>query len=112
MVRPRLPEEADIWKTDGTTVYYFKQLRGLQLIDLADPANPRRLATLQLPAGGQDLYQLPGSGPVRHVLLLARGDGGNGQTVVHQVRVEGGTAEIEHSKTVEGDLAESRLAAC
>ena len=104
------PEEADIWKTDGTTVYYFNQLRGLQVIDLADPANPRLLATLRLPAVGQDLYLLPGSGPVRHVLLLTRGDGGYGQTVIHQVRIEGGTAEIEHRKTVEGDLAESRLA--
>jgi hypothetical protein len=105
-----LPEEADIWKTDGTTVYYFNQLRGLQVIDLADPAAPRLVATLRLPAVGQDLYLLPGSGPVRHVLLLTRGDGGYGQTVVHQVRVEGGTAEIEHSISVEGDLAESRLA--
>jgi len=104
------PEEADIWKTDGTTVYYFNQLRGLQVVDLADPANPRLLATLRLPAVGQDLYLLPGSGPVRHVLLLARGDGGYGQTVIHQVRIEGGNAEIEHSTTVEGDLAESRLA--
>ncbi len=105
-----IPEEADIWKADGTTVYYFNQLRGLQVIDLADPANPRLLATLRLPAVGQDLYLMPGSGPVRHVLLLARGDGGYGQTVIHQVRIEGGSAEIEHRKTVEGDLAESRLA--
>jgi hypothetical protein len=105
-----LPEEADIWKTDGTMVYYFNQLRGLQVIDLADPADPRLLATLRLPAVGQDLYLLPGSGPVRHVLLLTRGDGGYGQTVIHQVRIEGGNAQIEHRKTIEGDLAESRLA--
>jgi hypothetical protein len=44
------PEEADIWKTAGTTVYYFNQLRGRQVIDLADPANPRLVATLRLPA--------------------------------------------------------------
>lgn len=104
------PEEADIWKTDGTTVYYFNQLRGLQVLDLTNPANPLLLATLRLPAVGQDLYLLPGNGPVRHVLLLTRGSEGYGQTVIHQVKVEGRTAEIEHSRTVEGDLAESRLA--
>jgi hypothetical protein len=43
-------------------------------------------------------------------LLLTRGEGGYGKTVIHQVKVEGGTAEIENSRTVEGDLAESRLA--
>ena len=104
------PEEADIWKTDGTTVYYFNQLRGLQVLDLADPADPRLVATLRLPAVGQDLYLLPGSGPVRHLVLLTRDDGTSGKTVIHLAKVAGGTAEITHSKTVDGDLMESRLA--
>ena len=104
------PEEADIWKTDGTMVYYFNQLRGLQVLDLADPADPRLVATLRLPAVGQDLYLLPGSGPVRHLVLLTRDDGTSGKTVIHLAKVAGGTAEITHSKVVDGDLMESRLA--
>ena len=42
--------EADIWKVDGTTAYYFNQFRGLQVIDLADPANPTLKAYYRLPA--------------------------------------------------------------
>ena len=44
------PEEADIWKIDGSTVYFFNQLRGLQVLDLANPADPRLTASLRLPA--------------------------------------------------------------
>ncbi len=52
----QLPEEADIWKIDGSTVYFFNQLRGLQVLDLSNPADPRLTASLRMPALGQDLY--------------------------------------------------------
>ncbi len=104
------PEEADIWKTDGTTVYYFNQLRGLQVLDLSDPADPRLVATLRLPAVGQDLYLLPGSGPERFVILLTRADGTYGKTRFHVVRVAEGSATITHSRDLDGELMDSRLA--
>ena len=65
-----VPEESDIWKVDGSTVYFFNQLRGLQVIDLSDPAQPVLQASLRLPATGQDLYVLPDAGGARLAVLL------------------------------------------
>lgn len=105
--QPAAPVEADIWQVDGTTVFYFNQMRGLQVIDAADPGKPRRVASLRLPAVGSDLYVLPGAGESRSVLLLTRG---MGKTLLNLVTVSGGRAEIVHSREVKGDLMESRMA--
>lgn len=101
--------EADIWKADGTTVYFFNQLRGLQVIDLADPRDPALLASLRLPAVGQDLYLLPSTGSARHAVLLARDPADWTATVVHLVRIENGQATLLASRTLEGMLADSRM---
>ncbi len=110
--RATMPEEADIWKVDGTTVYFFNQLRGLQVIDLANPADPHLTASLRLPAVGQDLYLLPGSGASRTVVLLTEGwSEQSGQwTRINLVKVSGGKAEITYSQDVVGSLSDSRLA--
>jgi len=106
-----VPEEADIWKTDGTTVYFFNQLRGLQVLDLANPADPRLTASLRLPAVGQDLYLLPGTGDRRLVLLTESWSPTGGQsTRINLVKVSGGVAEIIQTKNVPGHLEGSRLA--
>ncbi len=106
------PVEADIWKVDGNTVYFFNQLRGLQVFDLTDPADPRITASLRLPSVGQDLYVLPGSTAERTIILLTQGwNQDSGQwTRIHQVKVSGGKAEITHTQEVSGSLADSRLA--
>ena len=107
------PVEADIWKVDGNTVYFFNQLRGLQVLDLTNPADPRLTASLRLPAVGQDLYVLPGATTAdRTIILLTEGwtqDGGQ-WTRIQQVKVSGGKAEIGYSQEVTGSLADSRLA--
>ncbi len=105
---PATPVEADIWKIDGTTVFYFNQLRGLQVLDLANPADPRLTATLRLPAVGQDLYLLPGSSGARNLILLTSINDGE-VTRINLVKVSGTTAEITFSKNVRGRLADSRL---
>ena len=64
----RAVEESDIWKIHGRTLYFFNQLRGLQVIDLANPDRPELKGTLELPAAGEDLYVLEGG----RVVLLAR----------------------------------------
>lgn len=102
-------EEADIWKADGTTVFFFNQLRGLQVIDLSDPADPALVCSLRLPAVGQDLYVLPESGGVRHAMLLARDPMDWDATVVHLVRISPGQAVLVASRKFSGVLAESRL---
>lgn len=104
------PVEADIWKIDGSTVYYFNQLRGLQVLDLADPADPRLTASLRLPAIGQDLYLLPSSDVGNLVLLTSDyADDGGARTRINLVKVRGRSAVITHFKEINGSLADSRL---
>lgn len=107
-----VPVEADIWKIDGNTVYFFNQLRGLQVLDMTDPADPRITASLRLPAVGQDLYLLPGSAMARTVVLLTEGSSirGGSWTRINLVKVSGGKAEITNTRDVPGSLADSRLA--
>ena len=104
-------QESDIWKIDGSTVYYFNQLRGLQVLDLTNPADPRLTASLRLPAVGQDLYLLPGTGGTRELLLLTslRSRDGVDTTRIHLVSLTGGAARITHTSDVVGTLADSRL---
>ena len=104
------PVEADIWKTEGTTVYFFNQLRGLQVIDLSDPANPSLISTMRLPAVGQDLYILPESGADLHAILLTRDANDWSSTVVQLVWITGGKPSIVASRKVAGWLTDSRMA--
>jgi len=105
-------EESDIWKADGSTVYFFNQLRGLQVLDLSDPADPTLKASYRLPAKGQDMYIVPGKGAVRYAILLTREyDKGAWveQTGVQVIKVEGSSAKLVSSLKVSGWLADSRL---
>jgi hypothetical protein len=105
------PVEADIWKVEGNTVYFFNQLRGLQVLDLTNPADPRLTASLRLPAVGQDLYVLPGTQGDRTVVLLTQSSsaGGDPWTRINLVKVAGGKAVITFTQDVPGSLADSRL---
>lgn len=105
-------EEPDIWKADGFTVYFFNQLRGLQVIDLSDPSNPLMKARLRLPAKGKDLYIMPAAGSVRFVLLLTQENDNStwsGNTGVTLVKVDGSSATIVDQAVVSGWLADSRM---
>ena len=104
------PVEADIWKTAGTTVYFFNQLRGLQVIDLSDPAQPSLISTMRLPAVGQDLYILPESGSDLHAILLTHDADDWSSTVVQLVRITSGKPSIVASRKVAGWLTDSRMA--
>jgi uncharacterized secreted protein with C-terminal beta-propeller domain len=104
--------EADIWKTDGSTVYFFNQLRGLQVVDLTDPSKPMLQARLRLPAVGQDLYLLPEQVPgERLVVLLTRSyeDVSGSQIEVVVVRVAGSKADVVARQTLAGSLQDSRM---
>jgi hypothetical protein len=102
-------EEADIWKSEGTTVFFFNQLRGLQVLDLSNPADPLLVCSLRLPAVGQDLYILPSIGDSRYILLLARDPSDWDATVVHLAKIQGDSAEWVATKKYSGILADSRL---
>ena len=60
--------ESDIWKLAGDRLYFFNQLRGLQVFDVAQPDAPALLGTLRLPAVGEDMYVLASG----HAVLLKR----------------------------------------
>jgi hypothetical protein len=105
-------EESDIWKADGSTVYFFNQLRGLQVIDLSDSANPTLQAYFRLPAKGQDLYVVPGSGSVRYAVLLTQefdNSSRYGNTGIKLVKVDGYSATIVDKAVVSGWMADSRM---
>lgn len=104
-------EEPDIWKADGNLVYYFNQLRGLQVIDLADPADPVLAATYRLPAKGRDLYVMNAAAGARFAILLTQEHDPSTyapRTGVKVVRVEGEVATLVSEMEVEGWLADSR----
>ena len=110
VVAGEVPEEADIWQTDGGTVYFFNQLRGLQVLDVSNPSDPRITGSLRLPAVGEDLYLLPGAGSVRHLVLLTQKNGDEGtMTRINLVKVEAGKVEITHRQDVPGFLSDSRM---
>ena len=59
--------ESDIWKISGDRLYYFNQLRGLQLFDLSGENGPTKLSSLRMPGVGEQMYVLDD----RYTLLLA-----------------------------------------
>jgi len=98
--------ESDIWKLDGDTLYYFNQLRGLQIIDLSNPDAPSVRGTLPMPAVGEQMYLLD----PQHVVLLARNScGGDWQSQIVLVDVSGSTPQTVAVLPVTGWLQESRL---
>lgn len=99
--------EADIWKVEGSTAYYFNQHRGLQVIDLSDPANPSLKAYYRLPAKGQDLYVLSSQGGESHVILITNET--DGSTGVNLLKVKGAVVTPESSLSVQGWMADSRM---
>jgi hypothetical protein len=60
--------ESDIWRIVGDRLYFFNQLRGLQVFDIADPDAPILLGQLREPNRGEQMYLLDGD----HVALLTR----------------------------------------
>ena len=52
----RLIEEGDIVKLDGTTMYVLNRYRGLQVIDLANPASPALVGSAQFYGYPLELY--------------------------------------------------------
>jgi hypothetical protein len=98
--------ESDIWKVSGDTLYFFNQLRGLQVIDISQPDAPVIRGALSMPAVGEDMYLLD----AQHVVLLTRngcGDGWQSQVVV--VDVSGTAPQLVATLPVQGWVDESRL---
>jgi hypothetical protein len=101
-------EESDIWKWRGDTLYYFNTLRGLQVFDLGDTSNPRRITSLRLPAVGEDMYLLG----TEHVALLVNRfdyDTGSEKSEIRLLRHAGTALEEVGRVPAQGRFVESRL---
>jgi hypothetical protein len=99
-------QESDILRRAGTRLYFFNQYRGLQVIDMRQPAAPIIESTLRLPARGEELYVMADG----RVLLLAATADGTGSEV-REVFVDGaGVASWGgHVGPLAGHYADSRL---
>lgn len=60
--------ESDIWRLEGDRLYFFNQLRGLQVFDIENPDAPILLGQLREPNRGEQMYLFNGD----HVALLTR----------------------------------------
>jgi len=97
--------ESDIWRIRGQTLYFFNQMRGLQVIDLSDPDAARVTGQLALPAAGEDLYVLGDS----HVVLLAQNQCSSSGSAVLVVSTDSGQPTIMARLALNGYILESRL---
>jgi hypothetical protein len=61
--------ESDIWRVAGDRLYFFNELRGLQVFDITNPDDPALLGQLRAPGRGEQMYLLDAT----HVALLVRG---------------------------------------
>ncbi len=101
--------ESDIWKIDGDRLYFFNQLRGLQIIDISNADSPRLISTLEMPAAGEQMYLLDSE----HVALLVRDTchyfSGDAESRIVIVKLADGSPSVLSSIPVNGTIRESRL---
>ncbi len=100
--------ESDIWKFAGDRLFYFNQFRGLQVIDIHDPAKPCKLGTLRVPAVGDQLQLLDSEG--RYLALFTRQADNAWQTQIHIVAIaENGHPRLVKTLPFGGYMGETRL---
>ncbi|MBI4327153.1 MAG: beta-propeller domain-containing protein, partial [Chloroflexi bacterium] len=105
---PRDVVESDIWKIRGDTLYFFNQYRGLQVIDISQPASPVVRGTFALPAAGEQMYLLESN----HVVLLARsgcGSSSQDESSALVLDVADGTPKLVAALSIPGSIQESRM---
>lgn len=105
------PLESDIWKIEGNTIYYFNELRGLQVIDASEPADPVLVTSYRLPARGQDLYVLPRSSGGKKAILVTYNNNGSSSsgTEVLAIGVGSNSTTLLSSATLPGWPVDSRV---
>jgi hypothetical protein len=101
--------ESDIWKLRGDTLYFFNQYRGLQIMDVSQPDEPRVSGSLPMPAAGEQMYLLESG----ELVLLTRDScwwrEGRPESRVLIVVTGGDTPEVVAELPIEGWIQESRL---
>lgn len=102
--------EADIWKFSGDRLFYFNQLRGLQVFDMSDPSKPVKTGSIRMPAIGTQLQSLDAVG--QRVVLFTRKSANDysGNDVLRFVEVSAdGKPTVVKTVDLDGYAGESRL---
>lgn len=104
-------QESDIWKISGKKIYFFNRLRGLQIIDASDPADPLMSETLRLVGSGEEMYLLGSDHPKAAVLVTALpwSDSTPNATRLSRVELQGENPTLKTSLDLPGYYIESRL---
>ncbi len=116
----RTVSESDIWRLAGDRLYFFNELRGLQVFDITNPDDPALLGQMRAAGNGEEMYVLDAT----HVVLLTRGTrlmplrvassfapyfGGNETSSVIVADVSKGVPTEAAAVEYRGSLRESRL---
>ena len=105
-----LAVESDIWKVDSNTVYFFNQYRGLQVIDISQPASPVLKATLPISGAGEQMYVVSSTGPGNAwIALVTRSSCGYSDSQIVLVQVQDGVPSIKSRLDLGGSIVESRM---
>ncbi len=101
-------EESDIWQLSGNKLYFFNQMRGLQVVDLSSPNNPEVIARHRLPASGEQMY-LTEDG--EHAYLLARKAGQDwpGSSEVRVLKLDDSEISEVARLDLDANYCESRM---
>ncbi|MEZ5325667.1 MAG: beta-propeller domain-containing protein [Verrucomicrobiales bacterium] len=98
--------ESDIWKIADDRLYYFNQLRGLQIFDLPTGEDgPEKIASLRMPGVGEQMYVLDD----RYTLLLAAWRSWNQSEIVLTEYDEASGLREARRFPLPGSIVESRL---
>jgi hypothetical protein len=107
------PEESDIWKTRGDKIYFFNRLRGLQIIDASDPAEPLMLGRLSLAGAGEEMYLLGNDPAGAESAVLVTGlpwtPATPEATRINRIALPGDQPALETSIELPGYYVDSRL---
>jgi len=101
--------ESDIWKIAGNQLFFFNQYRGLQVLDLSDPAAPVRTGTLRLAASGEQIYALNADGSSLALLGRSNTSTRAGAASLFLLRVALGVPTLVAEVPLEGEVIDSRL---
>ena len=101
-------EESDLWRIVGDRLFFFNQFRGLQIVDLSFPAEPRIIAQYRLPASGEEMY-ISQSGNYAYLITRKPHQPWPYHSQIKILKIDG--EEITEANTIElsGTYRDSRL---
>ena len=107
-----IAEESDIWKIRGKNIYFFNRLKGLQVIDTTNPADPV-ITSHKMAALGEEMYLVGGDETAAERALLITGvpwsPSVGESTRIHDISLSGAEPSQLGSVDLSGSYVESRM---